>query len=93
MECGKLFNSEYLKCDVQVMQQVISSSSSVIQCPVSCGGGLRSRSVHCVSTNTRELTQGCDRATKPEKVTACALNECPPSPGNVEHITARYKMM
>lgn len=53
------------------------------QCPVTCGGGLRARSVRCLNKKTGKVTQGCERNSRPLAYQACALTVCPPDPGNV----------
>ena len=84
MECGMLSNSINISNVIFNVNNRLFTLFIVglLKCPVSCGGGLRSRNVHCVAKDSRDLTQGCDRTTKPEMVTTCALNECPSSPGN-----------
>lgn len=43
------------------------------QCPVTCGGGVRSRTVTC----TLAPTKTCDPSTKPRSRSLCGLQSCP----------------
>ncbi|XP_034026640.1 A disintegrin and metalloproteinase with thrombospondin motifs 12 [Thalassophryne amazonica] len=45
------------------------------ECPVTCGGGVRSRTVTCALTPQKT----CDLATKPRSRSLCALQNCPNS--------------
>lgn len=45
------------------------------ECPVTCGGGVRSRTVTC----TLALKNTCDLSTKPRSRSLCALQSCPNS--------------
>ena len=47
----------------------------LLQCPVSCGGAVRSRSVTCVLAPRKS----CDLTTKPRSRSLCALQSCPNS--------------
>lgn len=44
-----------------------------LQCPVTCGGGVRSRTVTCALTPVKS----CDPTTKPRSRSLCALQSCP----------------
>ncbi|XP_061881660.1 A disintegrin and metalloproteinase with thrombospondin motifs 12 isoform X4 [Entelurus aequoreus] len=44
-------------------------------CPVTCGGGVRSRTVKCILAPKKQ----CDLATKPRTRSLCALQSCPNS--------------
>lgn len=46
-----------------------------MQCPVTCGGGVRSRTVMCVVSAKKT----CDPSTKPRSRSLCALQSCPNS--------------
>lgn len=46
-----------------------------VQCPVTCGGGVRSRTVMCVVSAKKT----CDLSTKPRSRSLCALKSCPNS--------------
>lgn len=46
-----------------------------MQCPVTCGGGVRSRTVMCAISAKRT----CDLSTKPRSRSLCALQSCPNS--------------
>lgn len=46
-----------------------------LQCPVTCGGGVRSRNVTCAVAPKKT----CDLATKPRSRSLCALQSCPNS--------------
>lgn len=46
-----------------------------LKCPVTCGGGLRSRTVTCAL----EPQKTCDLSTKPRSRSLCALQSCPSS--------------
>lgn len=45
------------------------------KCPVTCGGGIRSRTVSCAL----EPKEACDRSTKPRSRSLCGLQSCPNS--------------
>ena len=47
----------------------------LLQCPVTCGGAVRSRSVTCALAPRRT----CDPTTKPRSRSLCALHSCPNS--------------
>ncbi|XP_028313180.1 A disintegrin and metalloproteinase with thrombospondin motifs 7 isoform X2 [Gouania willdenowi] len=51
------------------------SVSNWEECPVSCGGAVRSRTVTCALA----LKKSCDPATKPRSRSLCALQSCPNS--------------
>ncbi|XP_042344921.1 A disintegrin and metalloproteinase with thrombospondin motifs 12 [Plectropomus leopardus] len=46
------------------------------ECPVTCGGGVRSRTVTCALTPKKS----CDLSTKPRSRSLCALQSCPSLP-------------
>ncbi|KAM9392813.1 A disintegrin and metalloproteinase with thrombospondin motifs 12-like [Pholidichthys leucotaenia] len=51
------------------------SVSSWEECPITCGGGVRSRTVTCVLAPKKT----CDPSTKPRSRSLCALQSCPNS--------------
>lgn len=46
---------------------------SIFQCSVSCGGGVRIRSVTCA----KNLNEPCDKTRKPNSRALCGLQQCP----------------
>lgn len=53
----------------------LTFSTTWMQCPVTCGGGVRSRTVTCAVAAKKT----CDPATKPRSRSLCALLSCPNS--------------
>lgn len=58
-----------------IFSELLYLCSSISQCPVTCGGGVRSRTVTC----TLAPKKTCDLSTKPRSRSLCALQSCPNS--------------
>lgn len=68
-----LFGVAHLRKDV-IPQRILNSFLS-LQCTVTCGGGVQTRSVHCVQQG--RPSSSCLHRQKPPVLRACNTNFCP----------------
>uniref|UniRef100_A0A8C2WRW2 ADAM metallopeptidase with thrombospondin type 1 motif, 12 n=1 Tax=Cyclopterus lumpus TaxID=8103 RepID=A0A8C2WRW2_CYCLU len=76
MECKHLLKPKpVVPCNRDVPCGQEWAAGNWEECPVTCGGGVRSRTVTCALTPKKT----CDASTKPRSRSLCALQSCPNS--------------
>lgn len=48
----------------------------ILQCPVTCGKGMKHRQVWCQFNDEQLRDDFCNPNNRPESITACELHEC-----------------